>query len=193
MEFPPLPETRQTVIDLAALFGVAIRPPSVLLDVLATHTEVKEAPLGSYRYLFFGTHGFLSDQLNNVQEPVLVLSQVGNKPPDNGLLTFSDVLEMKLDAEMVTLAACMTGVGQVMRGEGALNFARAFQQAGARSVMVTLWNIPVVESLAFYRDFYQVLKAGKSKLDAMQAVRRTIRSREPHPYFWSGLILHGEG
>lgn len=193
LEFPPLPETRQTVADLAALFGVALRPPSVLMDVQATQTEVKGAPLGSYRYLFFGTHGFLSDQLNNVQEPVLVLSQVGNKPPDNGLLTFSDVLGMKLDAEIVTLAACMTGVGQVMRGEGALNFARAFQQAGARSVMVTLWNIPVVESLAFYRDFYQALKAGNSKLDAMQAVRRTIRSREPHPYFWSGLILHGEG
>lgn len=193
LEFPPLPETRDAVSELAALFGEPVRPPDVLLDVQATKTAVKEATLSQYRYLFFGTHGFLSEQLNNVQEPVLVLSQVGNRPPDNGFLTFSEVLDMKFDAELVTLAACMTGVGQVMRGEGALNFARAFQQAGARSVMVTLWNIPVVESLAFYRAFYQRLRDGGPKLEAMRAVRQTIRSKEPHPYFWSGLILYGEG
>jgi CHAT domain-containing protein len=193
MEFPPLPETRKTVLQLAALFGVSARPPHVLLDVQASETAVKEAPLKQYRYLFFGTHGFLSDQLDKVEEPVLVLSQVGNKSPDDGFLTFSKVLELKLDAELVTLAACMTGVGKVMRGEGALNFARAFQQAGARSVMVTLWNIPVVESLAFYSAYYGALKDGKSRLQAMQAARKTIRSKEPHPYFWSGLILYGEG
>ena len=193
LEFPPLPETRETVQELASLFGEPARPPDVLLDVQATQTEVKTVLLDRYRYLFFGTHGFLSEQLNNVQEPVLVLTQVGNKAPDTGFLSFSDVLNMRLDADLVTLAACMTGVGPVMRGEGALNFARAFQQAGARSVMVTLWNIPVAESLAFYRAFYQALKDGRSKIEAMQAVRKSIRSQEPHPYFWAGLILHGEG
>jgi CHAT domain-containing protein len=60
-----------------------------------------------------------------------------------------------------TLAACMTGVGQVMQGEGVLNFARAFQQAGARSVIVALWNIPVEEAMKFYSTFYKGLKDGK--------------------------------
>jgi len=56
----------------------------------------------------------------------------------------------------------MTGMGQVMQGEGVLNFARAFQQAGARSVvMVALWNIPVDESMKFYLTFYKTLKEGK--------------------------------
>ena len=93
----------------------------------------------------------------------------------------------------MTLAACMTGVGQVTQGEGVLNFARAFQQAGARSVMVTLWNIPVDESLQFYTTFYKALREGKTKLQALQAARQAVRAKEPHPYFWSGLILHGEG
>ena len=193
LQFPPLPETRKTVEDLAGLLGVPPQPPQVLLDVQATETRVRQSSLGKYRYLFFGTHGFLADNLAGVQEPVLVLTQMENKPPDDGFLTFSKVLQLKLDAEVVTLAACMTGVGQVMQGEGVLNFARAFQQAGARSVMVALWNIPVEESLKFYHTFYQALKAGKPKLEALKEARQAVRAKEPHPYFWSGLILHGEG
>jgi CHAT domain-containing protein/tetratricopeptide (TPR) repeat protein len=193
LEFPPLPETRQTVTELAALFQEKPQPPQVLLDVNATETRVRQTTLSQYRYLFFGTHGFLADNLSGVQEPTLVLTQVENKPPDNGFLTFSKVLQLKLDAEVVTLAACMTGVGQVMQGEGVLNFARAFQQAGARSVMVALWNIPVDESMKFYLTFYKTLKEGKSKSEALKVARQEVRAKEPHPYFWSGLILHGEG
>jgi CHAT domain-containing protein len=193
LKFPPLPQTRQTVTDLAALFQEKPQPPQVLLDVFATETKVRQTPLNQYRYLFFGTHGFLADNLAGVREPTLVLTQVDNKAPDNGFLTFSKVLQLKLDADLVTLAACMTGVGQVMQGEGVLNFARAFQQAGARSVMVTLWNIPVEESLKFYHNFYEGLKGGKTRLQALQAARKSVRDKEPHPYFWSGIILHGEG
>ncbi|MGD0970729.1 MAG: CHAT domain-containing protein [Desulfobaccales bacterium] len=104
-----------------------------------------------------------------------------------------EVLQLKLDAEVVTLAACMTGVGRVMQGEGVLNFARAFQQAGARSVMVSLWNIPVDESMKFYSEFYKALKEGKSKIEALKVARQAVRAKEPHPYFWAGIILHGEG
>jgi len=193
LEFPPLPETRQTVTGLAALFQVQPQPPQVLLDVFATEARVRHSNLGQYRYLFFGTHGFLADNLSGVQEPTLVLTQVENKAPDNGFLTFSKVLQLKLDADLVTLAACMTGVGQVMQGEGVLNFARAFQQAGSRSVMVALWNIPVEESLKFYNTFYKALKEGKPKIEALKSARQAVRAKEGHPYFWSGIILHGEG
>jgi CHAT domain-containing protein/Flp pilus assembly protein TadD len=193
LEFPPLPETRQTVLELAALFQEKPQPPQVLLDVYATETRVRHENLGQYRYLFFGTHGFLADKIAGVQEPTLVLTQVENNPPDDGFLSFSKVLQLKLDAELVTLAACMTGVGQVMQGEGVLNFARAFQQAGARSVMVSLWNIPVDESMKFYSAFYKALKEGKPKIEALKVARQAVRAKEPHPYFWSGLILHGEG
>ena len=193
LKFPPLPQTRQTVTDLAALFQEKPQPPQVLLDVLATETKVRQTPLNQYRYLFFGTHGFLADNLAGVREPTLVLTLVDNKAPDDGFLTFSKVLQLKLDADLVTLAACMTGVGQVMQGEGVLNFARAFQQAGARSVMVSLWNIPVEESLKFYTTLYKSLKEGKTKIEALKAARQAVRAKESHPYFWSGLILHGEG
>jgi len=73
------------------------------------------------------------------------------------------------------------------------HFGRAFQQAGARSVMVALWNIPVDESMELYTTFYKAVKDGKSKTESLKAARQAVRTKEPHPYFWSGLILHGEG
>jgi len=191
--FAPLPETRRTVTELAHLFGEAPKPPQVLLDVEATESELNKIRLNQYRYLFFGTHGFLAKNGGGIKEPVLVLTQVDNKAPDNGMLTFNEVMQFKLDAEVVSLAACMTGVGQIMQGEGVVNFARAFEQAGARSVMVTLWNIPVDESLKFYDTFYKALKAGNTRTQALRAARKSVRDKEPHPYFWSGIILHGEG
>ena len=100
LEFPPLPETRQTVTELAALFQENPQPPQVLLDVNATETRVRQTTLSQYRYLFFGTHGFLADKLSGVQEPTLVLTQVENKAPDNGFLTSSKVLQLKLDVAL---------------------------------------------------------------------------------------------
>jgi CHAT domain-containing protein len=191
--FASLPQTREAVAELAALFNQPLKPPQVLLDVLATETGVKKIPLDRYRHLFFGTHGDLTDKTQGLLQPVLILTQVENEPPDDGNLTFTEVLNLKLDADLVTLAACLTGVGQVMQGEGVQHMARAFQQAGARAVMVALWKIPVKESLLFYRTFYQALKDGKSRLAALEAARQAVRAENPHPFFWGGLILHGEG
>jgi len=191
--FNPLPETRDTIIQLAALHRVKPQAPWILLNSLATETNFRLTSLEDYRYLFFGTHGFLSGRLQGLRQPVLVLSLVGNKAPDDGYLTMTEVLGLNLDADLVTLAACMTGVGEVMQGEGVLNFARAFQQAGARSVMAALWNIPVRESMDFYLAFYRELNQGNGKVEALNAARTAIRAKEAHPYFWGGIILHGEG
>lgn len=59
--------------------------------------------------------------------------------------------------------------------------------------MVALWNIPVEESLEFYSTIYEALKEDKTKLQTRQAARQAVRAKEPHPYFWSGLIQYGEG
>ncbi len=59
--------------------------------------------------------------------------------------------------------------------------------------MVALWNIPVEESRKFYVTFYKTLKDGKPKMEALKAARQAVRAQEPHPYFWAGLSLFGEG
>jgi CHAT domain-containing protein len=91
------------------------------------------------------------------------------------------------------LSACVTGRGQVMEGEGVANFARAFQYAGARSVVVSLWPVASDEAVEYMTRFYEHLKEGKSRLEALQLARRAIKAKYPQPYFWAVFILHGEG
>ena len=191
--YPPLEETEGEVRAIAGLLGVKPAPPDVLLNLEANETFLKKSPLQDYRYLHFATHADLPGKVQGIKEPFILLGQVGNQAGDNGFLTLSKVLEMKLKAQMVVLSACVTGRGRVMEGEGVANFARAFQHAGARSVVVSLWEVASNEAVEFMTLFYGHLKDGKSRLETLQLARRAIKARHPQPFFWAVFILHGEG
>ncbi|MFZ2088687.1 MAG: CHAT domain-containing protein, partial [Desulfobaccales bacterium] len=189
---PPLPETETEVKDIAQIFQVKPEPPDVLLNLQANETVLKRSPLGDYRYLHFATHADLPGKVQGVNEPFILLGQVDNAEGDNGFLTMSEVLDLKLNADMVVLSACLTGRGQVMEGEGVANFARAFQHAGTQSVVVSLWPLASLEAVTFMTQFYAHLKEGKSRSEALQLSRRAIKAKYPHPFYWGVFILHGE-
>lgn len=191
--YPPLPETGSEVKTIAQLFGTPLRPPDILLQVMANETQLRQTPLARYRYLHFATHADLPGKLQGVNEPFLLLGQVEQAAQDDGLLTLSKVLDLRLDAEMVVLSACVTGRGEAMEGEGVVNFARAFHQAGARSVVVSLWEVASEATEDFMRRFYQHLQAGKAKAEALSLARKEIKVLYPNPFFWAAFILHGEG
>jgi CHAT domain-containing protein len=80
-----------------------------------------------------------------------------------------------------------------MEGEGVANFARAFQHAGSRSVVVSLWEVASQEAVEYMEIFYAHLKAGKTRGEALRLARNEIKSKHPNPFFWAVFILHGEG
>src|SRR5258707_9276057 len=98
-------------------------------------------------------------------------SAFGRTPPagatgdrDNGLLQAWEIFEqVHIDADLVTLSACETGLGQEIGGEGLIGLTRAFQYAGARSVLASLWNVADESTADLMRRFYGHLKAGLSK------------------------------
>ena len=191
--YPPLPETEAEVLAIARLFAVEPKPPDVLLDLKANEASLRQSPLPAYRYLHFATHADLPGRVQGIREPFLLLGQVGNEGQDNGFFTLSKVLGLKLNAEMVVLSACVTGRGKVMEGEGVVNFSRAFQHAGAQSVLVSLWEVASLEAVEFMTEFYGHLKEGKPRSEALRLARRAIKAKYPQPFFWAVFILHGEG
>jgi tetratricopeptide (TPR) repeat protein len=191
--YPPLPETEDEVLAIARLFAVEPKPPDVLLDLKANEASLRQSPLPAYRYLHFATHADLPGRVQGIREPFLLLGQVGNEGQDNGFLTLSKVLGLKLNAEMVVLSACVTGRGKVMEGEGVVNFSRAFQHAGAQSVLVSLWEVASLEAVEFMTGFYGHLKEGTPRSEALKLARRAIKAKYPQPFFWAVFILHGEG
>lgn len=191
--FPPLPETETEVRKVAALLGVAVQPPDVLLQQQATEIMLKRSPLGEYRYLHFATHASLPGMIKEVNEPFILLSQRDKKAGVDGFLTLSEVLDLRLNAELVMLSACVTGVGKEVEGEGVANFARAFQSAGASSVVVSLWEVASEPAVEYVTLFYGYLKQGMRHAQALKLAREQMRKKYPNPFYWGVFVLHGEG
>ncbi|HEX5788300.1 MAG TPA: CHAT domain-containing tetratricopeptide repeat protein, partial [Woeseiaceae bacterium] len=112
-------------------------------------------------------------------------------PAYPGVLTARQVAEeYALDADLVTLSACQSGLGQ-LSGEGMIGFARAFLAAGARSLVVSLWKVDDDATQALMTAFYEEYAAHGDKGLALQQAMRAVRERRPDPRYWAGFVLLG--
>jgi tetratricopeptide (TPR) repeat protein/CHAT domain-containing protein len=118
---------------------------------------------------------------------------------DDGWVTAEEIAMMDLrGTELVVLSACETGLGDVIYSEGVYGLRRAFQYAGARTLLTSLFKVPDLQTREMIRRFYRSLKTGKSKLSALhEAQLDTIRERRArhgaaHPFFWASFVLVGD-
>jgi CHAT domain-containing protein len=126
----------------------------------------------------------------------LVLSQSRTDAGgDNGLLQAWEVFQsLRLSADLVVLSACQTGLGKEVRGEGLVGLARAFQYAGARSLVVTLWDVADESTSLFMQAFYAALKDGAAKDDALRRGVLALQAdpRWDAPCYWAAFVLIGD-
>ena len=121
---------------------------------------------------------------------------------NDGQLELHEILGLKLDADLVTLSACQTGLGsghfaEVPAGDDFVGLTRAFLYAGSTSVLATLWEVDDSSTLVLMKHFYAGLKqAGESedKAAALARAQRALLSSETynHPYYWAPFVLVGE-
>src|SRR5262245_2755190 len=162
--------------------------------------RVRELDLSSTRYLLFSTHGLLGGEISAVAEPSLALTLVGNPPGVDGFLSMSEVLGLKLGADLVVLSACNTaGEPDAARiGEGFAGLTRSFMYAGARSLVVSHWPVASQATVVLMTAFFEELATGKGKAEALAAARRRLRATAQngvqlaHPYFWAAFVIVGE-
>jgi CHAT domain-containing protein len=170
---PPLPETADELREVARLLGA--KPEDIKLGEHATVTDVKHERLSDYRIVYFATHALVAGEIEKfVQanvEPALVLS-IPAKPSeeDNGLLTASEVAALKLNADFVVLSACNTAAGDKAGAEALSGLARAFFYAGARSLVVSHWDVDSEATVTLMDGLFAALKAnpGLSRAEALR-------------------------
>jgi CHAT domain-containing protein len=162
----------------------------------AEATEERAKAIGKdVRYLHFATHGLLDEQ--SPLSSALALTPPGDAAEgrDNGLLQAWEIFErVRLDADLVVLSACQTGLGKEMGGEGLVGLTRAFQYAGARSVLASLWSVADTSTADLMTKFYSFLRHGRSKDDALRRAQvALIKSAEySDPFYWAPFVLTGD-
>ena len=187
----PLPATRTEVETISSFFPGA----RTLLGRDATEETIKSlAPQA--RRLHFACHGLLDERFPLNSALALSIPEHAEAGRDNGLLQAWEIFdELRLDADLVTLSACDSGLGKEMGGEGLVGLVRAFQFAGARSVLASLWSISDSSTSRFMKRFYGYLRDGKSKDEALRAAQiDQIRGKSgsPHPFHWAAFELFGD-
>src|SRR5262249_15184420 len=160
----------------------------------AREDTLKREKLDSYRYIHFASHGFL-DEAKPGRSGILLSSSPHSG--EDGILQIGEIMRLKLDADLVTLSACSTGLGRLVNGEGVLGLPRAIFSAGARNVAVSLWNVNDSATAMLMESFYRHLRQGLPKSEALrQAKLALLHGPQPawqHPYFWAAFVIEGEG
>jgi CHAT domain-containing protein len=107
-------------------------------------------------------------------------------------LNLYDLYQLKLDAELVTLSGCATGLNVVAAGDELLGLIRGLLYAGAQSLLLTLWDVNDQSTTEFMVSFYEALQKGESKTSALRSATSRLRERYPHPYYWAPFLLIGK-
>lgn len=184
-----LPHSRREVEQLGSMFW---RRSTLLLGAEAAEARLKSLSLSDYSVIHLATHGWI-DPVSPARSG-LVFSRESETSED-GILQPREILRLPLRADLVTLSACQSGLGDLVTGEGMVGLARAFFFAGTDSVVASLWNVNDRANADFMEHFYRALERGASKAEALAAARHALRqSREySHPYYWAPYVLLGRG
>jgi CHAT domain-containing protein len=195
----PLPETADELRAVAK--GLGATDDDVYLGARATEVAVKKAALNAYRVIYFATHGLVAGEMKGLAEPALVLSL----PPsasklDDGLLTASEVAQLKLDADWVVLSACNTAAGNKAGAEAFSGLARAFFYAGARSLLVSHWPVDSSSAVRLTTRLFDTLKEhpDRGRADALRQSMLALMNDpsdvlNAYPALWAPFAVVGEG
>ncbi len=186
--FSRLVNTAKEVTEVGKLFSKS----RTMLGADATEAKLKAEDLSARRYVLFSTHGILGNEIPYIKQPALVLSLVGNDQED-GFLTASEIFNLNLNADIVGLSACKTGLGVQSAGEGVVGLSRAFMYAGTDTVLVSLWSVADESTYKLMVKFFDGLKKGKDKMAALKDAKNYLRNNGyDHPFYWAPFILMGE-
>jgi CHAT domain-containing protein len=182
----PLPHARTEARAATRRLGGASR---MLAGRRASEDFLKRTDLARYGILHLATHGWIDEQ--HPERSAVFLAPGADD--EDGLLQIRDIVELDLAGRLVVLSACRSASGELLAGEGVMGLARAFFQAGARTVVGSLWPLRDRATSRLISDLYRHLATGADVSTALASAQRdAIRAGEPSAA-WAGLVVLGDG
>lgn len=177
---PALPGAEAEARTIAALWGKS----RVILRGNATETLIKQSA-ASFRYIHLASHGQFNPA-NPMQSRMLLSVDKDN----DGDLMVSEIYDLNLNADLVTLSACQTGLGDVKNGDDVVGLNRGFLYAGASSILASLWEVPDNATRDLMTDFYKNLKIMDMR-SAIQKAQLSTYKKYKHPIAWAAFQMTG--
>lgn len=148
--------------------------------------------VAQYQLLHLATHGKSNIDLGDYSFLAFTDNLAADKTA--ALLYAKDIYNLSVNADLVVLSACETGIGELTRGEGVVSLASAFFYAGAASVVTTLWSVNDASTKNIIHSFYQHLNQGLPKGAALRAAKLEYinQADDPNPFFWAAFTLTGK-
>ena len=196
---PALPQTRALLEEVQAI--LALSDEDIFLGPEAVEETLRalnsERILADYRSVAFATHALINDEIDGLDEPAIVLSPSDS---DDGLLRASEVVGLRLDADLVILAACNTAAADGSPGAEALSgLAKAFFYSGARSLLVSNWPAEASATAELIPDLVVGIEEnGLTRAQSLQRAMLRLRDDHPfdfyaHPALWAPFMLVADG
>ncbi|HEY7209848.1 MAG TPA: CHAT domain-containing tetratricopeptide repeat protein [Bryobacteraceae bacterium] len=173
---PKLPYIQEELQAVAA----AVPEPRVLFGSEATERALREYGHGS-DLIHIASHGIFRQD-----NPLFSSIRLAGS-----YLTLYDLYHMNLPVDLLTLSGCVTGLNVVAEGDELLGLTRGLLYAGAKSLLLSLWDVDDRSTSEFMKEFYQHLQTRRRKADAVRAAMLKLREQYPHPYFWAPFKLTG--
>ena len=186
-----------TIVELETLQKATF--PKAQVETQKTASEAtlkkmsKDGLLAKYSTVHFACHGYFDSDLSEMSS--VLFSEVSGKlfeSSDDGYLTIGEAASLNLNAQMVCLSACQTGLGEVKKGEGMVGLSRAFMVAGSKNVGVTLWSVDDAATAEFMTRMYKKVKRGMTYSEAYRKVKNEFRNSDEynHPYYWAAFVVY---
>ncbi|MCX6328324.1 MAG: CHAT domain-containing protein [Bacteroidia bacterium] len=190
----PLPGTETEIEAVFRLYDDNNLKAKVLLHDDANEESIKSGELEQYKALHFATHGFVNSEKPELSGLLLAQDTTGG---EDGVLYSGEIYNLKLNADLVVLSACETGLGKIQKGEGIIGLTRALLYAGAKNIIVSLWQVADESTSDLMVNFYKNSLESKGTLTYSEALRNAKlemikEGKYSHPYFWSPFILIGK-
>lgn len=185
-----LPGSEEEIMEIRYLFMGASSRPTIKSRKEASEEYVKLDELQKYKYLHFATHGFV-----NESKPALSRIFLSPGNDEDGSLYAGEIYNLKINADLVTLSACETGLGKITKGEGVVGLSRALQYAGARNIIVSLWQVADASTSQMMIEFYKynLNNEHHGYNTALRNAKLSLLNSDEYnkPYYWAPFILVG--
>ncbi len=179
-----LPGAQREAEKLATQF----KAQRLLLRKQATRNSFREfSPTANFIHI--ASHGEF-DAAKPLRSGLILASDTPEGGMESGRLTVSDLYQLKLDAELVTLSACETGLGDVANGDDVVGLTRGFLYAGASTVVASLWSVDDEATAFLMLRMYEHMQM-HGRRDALRKAQIETRAKFPHPYYWASFYQTG--